>query len=99
VPEPDGTQVRQPCSAPAGELEEVLIEAWGEILGAAGAGAHDSFFDLGGDSRLAAGLAALVRDRLGFHLALRDLLLAPTPRSLAERMETVAPSLGRHRRR
>ncbi|WP_375155178.1 FkbM family methyltransferase, partial [Micromonospora sp. 4G55] len=36
--------------APAGRAEEILVEAWREVLGVATVGVTDSFFALGGDS-------------------------------------------------
>ncbi|MEV0644084.1 amino acid adenylation domain-containing protein [Phytomonospora sp. NPDC050363] len=70
--------------APRDELERIVADVWGELLGTT-VGAHDGFFALGGHSLVAArvatrlsGALALPADRL-----LRALFAAPTVAGLA----------------
>jgi amino acid adenylation domain-containing protein/non-ribosomal peptide synthase protein (TIGR01720 family) len=82
LPAPDFTAMaagRGPRSA----LEEVVCGLFAEVLGHDGAGADDSFFDLGGDSLLAVRLIARVRSVLDAELTIRGLFAAPTPAGIA----------------
>jgi len=57
-------------AADAGELERVILAALAELLRRESVPAGADFFDLGGDSVLAARVVARVRQRLGFELPL-----------------------------
>ncbi|HSU82667.1 MAG TPA: phosphopantetheine-binding protein, partial [Thermoanaerobaculia bacterium] len=72
---------------PRNELEESLAQVWRDLLGVAQVGIHDSFLDLGGDSLLAARLAARMRDALGVELPVRLFFERPTVAELAEAVE------------
>ncbi|MFC4244873.1 AMP-binding protein [Gryllotalpicola reticulitermitis] len=61
--------------------EVLLAEAWQEVLGLDRVGRDDVFLDLGGHSLLAMRALALLQERSGLTVPLRDLLSA---RSLAE---------------
>ncbi|MFC4072467.1 type I polyketide synthase [Actinoplanes subglobosus] len=79
--------------APVGDLEETVAAAFGEVLGLDDVGRHDNFFDLGGDSLVAAQYCRLVRDSTGARLTVRAVFEAPTVARLAEeltRMSAVA---------
>nr|WP_260420864.1 amino acid adenylation domain-containing protein [Streptomyces netropsis] len=69
---------------PRGPREETLARLFAEALGLPRVGVDDGFFDLGGDSLLAARLVARIRATLGVDLALGALFRAPTPASLAD---------------
>lgn len=69
--------------APRNALERGLAELWEELLGVRGIGVRDGFFDLGGDSFLAATLATRVQARFHRHLAQAVLAEAPTIEKLA----------------
>jgi phthiocerol/phenolphthiocerol synthesis type-I polyketide synthase E len=66
------------------DLEAGLTQLYAEILGADTVGADDSFFDLGGDSLIAATLFERIAARFGVTLDPLALYDAETPRQLAE---------------
>lgn len=76
--------------APAVDFEEVIADAWVEVLGTDDFGFDEVFFDVGGDSLT----LALVRRRLqenlgGKQVALTDLYRFPTVQTLAKHLRTV----------
>jgi len=71
-----------PAEGPASILE-IVTAAWGEVLGRAEVGAHDSFFDLGGHSLSATQVASRLRGALGIDLPVRALFERPTAAGLA----------------
>ncbi|WP_372405364.1 amino acid adenylation domain-containing protein [Streptomyces luteireticuli] len=72
--------------APSTRREQLLCDLFAEVLGVPRAGVDDSFFDLGGHSLLVIRLADRIRTALGTAVNIRDLLDAPTPAALAERL-------------
>lgn len=72
--------------APQGEAECRLAAIFAEVLGIAGVPAETSFFDLGGDSILAAQAAARVRQAFSASCTLLDLFRAPSVAALAARL-------------
>ncbi|RKR87001.1 amino acid adenylation domain-containing protein [Micromonospora pisi] len=97
LPEPvwrdadDGNRV-----APRTPVEKQLALLWGEVLGLAGVGVHDNFFNLGGHSLTATRLIARIRTTFGVDLPLRLLFAAPTIAELAPRVADPATA-GPHR--
>jgi len=69
--------------APRTETEAALAEVWAEVLRVERVYADDAFFELGGQSLLAAQVAARVRGRLGVELPLRRVFEEPTLAHLA----------------
>jgi hypothetical protein len=79
LPEPGGAAApRHPKVAPPTAQEQVMAQAWAEVLGVERVGLHDSFFALGGHSLLAARLAAHLRQTLKVEVPLRSLFESPT---------------------
>jgi amino acid adenylation domain-containing protein len=69
---------------PRTPLEELLAAAFAEVLERDRVGIHDGFFDLGGHSLKAAGLAARLREVLETEVPLRLVFERPTVAGLAE---------------
>ncbi|MFE7589819.1 amino acid adenylation domain-containing protein, partial [Kitasatospora sp. NPDC057512] len=76
--------------APRTERERALAAVWAEVLGLDAVGAEDDFFDLGGDSILAARTLARIAERLGVRLTLRDVFTARTVAALAPLLDRPA---------
>ncbi|HVU25272.1 MAG TPA: SDR family NAD(P)-dependent oxidoreductase [Opitutus sp.] len=72
--------------APSDDVEIALAAIWQELLGLERVGIRDDFFDLNGDSLLAAQVTARVHTALQVKLPLSVLFDAPTIAELAERV-------------
>jgi len=68
---------------PRDELEAQLVKLWTKILQAETIGVTDNFFEVGGDSLLAARLFAQIHNRFGKNLPLATLFVSPTIEQLA----------------
>jgi len=81
-----------PYVAPTTELEVRLADLWGAKLGVWPIGVHDDFFELGGDSLLAADLQLDIDQALGIEADIATLFLAPTVAELAEVVGALLPA-------
>ncbi|PAX87041.1 hypothetical protein CLM82_27660 [Streptomyces albidoflavus] len=89
LPEPDWAAAAEDHVPPRGHVEETLAGVWAEVLGVPRVGAHDDFFDLGGDSIAAVRIASRTAAVLRAPVAPRALFQAPTVASLAELLASV----------
>ncbi|NSX08514.1 non-ribosomal peptide synthetase [Pseudomonas lini] len=81
-------QTQEDRVAPRNELEALLCQLFGELLGEMMTGGRevgtmDSFFALGGDSILGLKLISRMREQ-GYSLTPKDLFRSPTPAALAQ---------------
>jgi amino acid adenylation domain-containing protein len=81
---PDRFQMNQEQVAPRDELEANLVKIWEKVLGLKTVGIRDNFFEIGGQSLLAARLFAQIENRFGRIVPLATLFQAPTIEQLAE---------------
>ncbi|HEX6002391.1 MAG TPA: phosphopantetheine-binding protein, partial [Burkholderiales bacterium] len=80
----------RPAVAPRSEPEHLVARVFREVLQRADISVHDNFFDLGGDSIMAARLMARLRAASGTDLPLRTLFERPTIAGLAEAMDALS---------
>jgi amino acid adenylation domain-containing protein/non-ribosomal peptide synthase protein (TIGR01720 family) len=74
--------------APRNEIEQMLAEIWGELLGLDRVGIHDNFFELGGDSILSIQVVARAR-REGVRFTPMQLFQYQTIAKLAEAADSI----------
>lgn len=86
LPEPDTTrpQMEQVYVSPSNGWEKTLSKIWSHVLGFNRIGVNDNFFDLGGNSILAAKLVVLVQEELGIELPIVKLFQYPKISLLAK---------------
>jgi amino acid adenylation domain-containing protein len=82
LPEPAAAKAG-PGAPPRTDTERRVAALFDEVLGRAGTGRDDDFFDLGGHSMLAATLIGRVRQDLGVRLSLRSVFRSPTVAGLS----------------
>src|SRR5918912_750776 len=78
---------------PRSQLELLIAQTWAEVLGLDRVGVSDTFFAIGGHSRLATQVMARLRPALAIDLPLRAPLEAPSVAQLARHIE-LAGGLG-----
>jgi aryl carrier-like protein len=74
---------------PEGPVEAEVAALWADLLQVPAVGRRQSFFSLGGDSRLATRLAETVRRRFGIEVTLSQLFATPTVGGLASLISTL----------
>ncbi|MFC7469571.1 phosphopantetheine-binding protein [Actinomadura keratinilytica] len=87
LPQPPAQESGEEYTAPRTPTEEAVADLWAALLGVERVGAHDDFFERGGDSLLS--LQAVLRMKVAFGLDLspRDVLSRPTVAALAQLIE------------
>jgi oxalate---CoA ligase len=80
-------EMKADYAAPRNSTEEVLANLWAKFFGLNQVSIHDDFFDLGGDSLLAAPLFARLEKVFGKSLPLGIIFEAPTVAELAKAIQ------------
>jgi acyl carrier protein/NAD(P)-dependent dehydrogenase (short-subunit alcohol dehydrogenase family) len=75
--------------APSNEMEKTIVGIWQEVLGVEDVGIDDDYFELGGDSLMAAQFIARLQEAFEVEIPLQTLFEAPTVKSMVERIETL----------
>src|SRR5690606_31383734 len=81
--EPHPADATTPAPGTGDALERALLDIWRRVLGNAGIGPHDNFFDAGGTSLKAVQVLATVKRELGRDLSVVSLFETPTVAGLA----------------
>ena len=83
-----------PGADPGGSpMEREIARIWQELLGLPRVGLSESFFELGGDSLIALGVASRLRERYGVELPLARFLENPSVAALARAVEGALASM------
>ena len=77
-------ELKSSFNAPAGQIEEELAQMWVQVLQTSGISRNDNFFALGGDSLLAAQLAARIEERFHIYFDSDNVLTAMTFSRMSE---------------
>ncbi len=75
--------------SPSNEIEELIAQAWQEVLGTSRLSIYDNFFELGGDSLMVSRVTNRLRDLFMLDIPLSTLFEAPTIAELANRIEAL----------
>ena len=78
----DSSSIQKPTTP----LEKQLAQLWQEVLGQKDFGTTDSFFQIGGNSLMAAQLFARLGEQMAIDLPLREIYKHPTIEMLSERI-------------
>ncbi|WP_415974022.1 amino acid adenylation domain-containing protein [Rhodococcus sp. 077-4] len=89
---PDPESIRVEFRSPTTELEAAVADSVADVLGLDDVGLDDRFFELGGNSLLAAKLAARIRSRCGAAVSVQWVLTEPTVELLARRIHEATRS-------
>jgi amino acid adenylation domain-containing protein len=85
LPAPDpGDTIHAPYTPPATPAQHLIATIYADILGHPRIGAHDNFFDLGGNSLQAASVIDRVAELTGAQVPLRQFFAAPTVAAIAQ---------------
>ena len=88
---PDSTRppLTEEFASPRTEIEELIAQAWREVLKNENIGIYDNFFELGGHSLLATQIVGRLQEAFNKEVPLRVLFDAPTIAELAQELETI----------
>lgn len=81
-----------PQSTEARHSEAIVRDVWLHALEVKSVGADDNFFEIGGNSLLAAEVVSEIGKRTGHRPPIRTLYMNPTIRQLAAALAIVTPS-------
>uniref|UniRef100_UPI003B8A87CC amino acid adenylation domain-containing protein n=1 Tax=Rhodococcus sp. TaxID=1831 RepID=UPI003B8A87CC len=84
---PDAVPTDRAGVVPRGPLDDLVADAYRELLGLQGIGSDDDFFDLGGNSLLATQLAGRVAALTGADVSVRDVFESAVVADLARVVE------------
>ncbi|MBO4161486.1 type I polyketide synthase [Micromonospora antibiotica] len=89
VPTADAVDIRADgdYAAPSDQVEQQLVRLWEEATGTTGIGVTHDFFEVGGNSLVAAQLMARVRTTFGVKLPMRALFEGPTISAMAQAVQ------------
>jgi amino acid adenylation domain-containing protein len=89
LPEPEKSRpdIEAAYAAPRTPIEETLVAIWEEVLQLEDIGIHDDFFELGGQSLLAAQVTSRLNARLDTSLSFSFLFEHPTISSLGKELQ------------
>lgn len=91
LPAPPAAPGDREVRPPRNDLERKLVDIWSDVLACGPVGIDDDFFDLGGQSLLAARVFSRIERELDLDLPLALLFDAPTVAALADHVRGVAP--------
>jgi acyl carrier protein len=80
--------------APRTPIEERLARIWRDVLGMDAVGVEDSYYDLGGDSFLAAVIFAQIEEEFSIDLPMATLIRSPTIAQLALKLQDALRASG-----
>ncbi|HWS74514.1 MAG TPA: amino acid adenylation domain-containing protein, partial [Quisquiliibacterium sp.] len=93
LPAPSGErQLESEFVAPRGRLAAAIAAVWSDVLGVARVGAHDNFFDLGGNSLLLVSVHERLQQALDMRFRVVELFQYPTIESLARHFAGEIPA-------
>ncbi|HYO15771.1 MAG TPA: amino acid adenylation domain-containing protein [Thermoanaerobaculia bacterium] len=87
LPEPERREGGMTSAAPATPTEELIAGLWSDLFGLEQVGTDEDLFALGGNSLLAARLAARLRETFRVDLPLQTVFEHPTVAGLARRLD------------
>ena len=100
MPEPDALirraqlMLARAYVPPRTPIEERLARIWRDVLGMDAVGVDDSYYDLGGDSFLAAVIFAQIEEEFGIDLPMATLIRSPTIAQLAFKLQDALQASG-----
>jgi amino acid adenylation domain-containing protein len=95
LPEPDWeADTSVPFVPPETPTQRLIAETLAGLIGIVQVGLDENFFDLGGDSIIAARMAARLREACGVEMTIRSILEHPTVAELSRHVELMADAGG-----